>query len=276
MQNIKIVAMDLDGTLLDSQKQLSIRNYNALEQAAKQGIEIVPSTGRYYSAMPEIIKSLPFIHYAITINGAQVYDVTNDKVISATNIPLNRAVEIMKILDDYPVAYNCYMDNQAWLGMNFRDTLSDYLSESGQYNFVLKISRSVPELKSFLLNKGENVQKIITYLKDQELRKILFQKFSEEAYSDLAISAASRQNMEFNHKDANKGNALIHLAEYLDIDIQNTIAFGDGLNDISMLRAAGIGVAMSNSEEKVIEIADIIAESNDDDGVAKVLENFLF
>ena len=78
MPDIRLITLDLDGTLLNSKKELSPENAAALQWAADQGIEIVPTTGRFYGGMPEIIRNLPYLHYAITINGAQVYDVRND------------------------------------------------------------------------------------------------------------------------------------------------------------------------------------------------------
>ena len=87
MEGIKIIALDLDGTLLDSEKRLSEENRRALEQAADKGIEIVPTTGRIYAIIPEVVRQLPFINYAITVNGAELYDVRNDRVLAKNELP---------------------------------------------------------------------------------------------------------------------------------------------------------------------------------------------
>ena len=105
---IGIVALDLDGTLLDSQKRLSAANRAALERAAAEGVQIVPTTGRFFGMMPAVVRDLPFVRYAITVNGAEVYDRVEDKVIAREEIPRLKAVEIMELLDGYDVIYDCY------------------------------------------------------------------------------------------------------------------------------------------------------------------------
>ena len=105
-RDIRIIALDLDGTLLNSNKELTERNYRALEEAARRGIEIVPTTGRFYNAMPQVIRDLPFVHYAITINGAQAADVRTGEVLYRAEIPWQRAVELMRFLDTLPVVYD--------------------------------------------------------------------------------------------------------------------------------------------------------------------------
>lgn len=115
MRKIRIIALDLDGTLLNSNKELTPENFAALQKAADAGIEIVPTTGRFYGGMPEVIRKMPFVHYVITINGAAVYDVRKQQDIAKAEIPMQKAVEIMEYLDTLPVIYDCYMDNWGWM-----------------------------------------------------------------------------------------------------------------------------------------------------------------
>ena len=96
---IGIVALDLDGTLLDSQKRLSDVNRGALERAAAAGVQIVPTTGRFFGMMPAAVRDLPFVRYAITINGAQVYDRVEDRVVVREEMPLDTAIALMELLD---------------------------------------------------------------------------------------------------------------------------------------------------------------------------------
>ena len=112
---IGIVALDLDGTLLDSQKRLSAANRAALERAAADGVQIVPTTGRFFGMMPAVVRDLPFVRYAITVNGAEVYDRVEDKVIAREEIPRLKAVEIMELLDGYDVIYDCYRNGWGWM-----------------------------------------------------------------------------------------------------------------------------------------------------------------
>jgi HAD superfamily hydrolase (TIGR01484 family) len=109
--DIKIIALDLDGTLLDSQKRLSEANRAALEEAAAKGVHIVPTTGRFFGMMPQAVRDLPFVRYAITINGAQVYDRETDTAIVREEIPLDMALDIIRLLEGYDVIYDCYRSN---------------------------------------------------------------------------------------------------------------------------------------------------------------------
>ena len=111
MEEIRIIALDLDGTLLDSDKNLPAANRAALERAAAAGIHVVPTTGRFFGMMPQAIRDLPFVRYAITINGAQVYDRETDSAIVRDEIPLATALEVMEILDGCDVVYDCYRGN---------------------------------------------------------------------------------------------------------------------------------------------------------------------
>ena len=106
--NTRLIALDLDGTLLDSQKRLSPRNRAALERAAARGIEIVPTTGRFYAGMPESVRMLPFLHYIIAINGAQVTDLTTEKTLYRAEIGCQEAVSLLRYLDKWGVLYDCY------------------------------------------------------------------------------------------------------------------------------------------------------------------------
>ena len=113
--DIHLIALDLDGTLLTSQKQLSPRNLTALTRAAELGIEIVPATGRFYGGMPDFIRALPFLHYALTINGAQVCAVPNCDPIYRAEIPWQDTVSLLCYLDKWDVTYDCYAENAAWI-----------------------------------------------------------------------------------------------------------------------------------------------------------------
>ena len=108
MEPVKLLALDLDGTLLNAQKELTPRTRDALYAAAEAGVEVVPTTGRFFTGIPEVIQKLPFLHYAITINGAQVYDIRENKAVSTAEIPLETALRVLDYLDGFPVIYDCY------------------------------------------------------------------------------------------------------------------------------------------------------------------------
>lgn len=273
MPDIRLIALDLDGTLLNSDKQLTQQNAQALACAAARGIEIVPTTGRFFSGMPEIIRSLPYLHYAITINGAAVYDVRQDADIARAEIPLPLAVEIMRYLDTLPVIYDCYMNNWGWMTRAMQLRADAFAPDEHYLRMIRNLRTPVDDLKSYLLETGRDVQKIQLFLTDPALRLTLLRQLGGQ-FEGLCVSSSAPNNIEINSTDANKGEALRKLAAHLGLDISQTMAIGDGLNDLSMLRAAGIGVAMENACPEAKQAADYVTGSCDESGVAAAIRRF--
>lgn len=270
-----IIALDLDGTLLNSNKELSSVNLAALERAAAEGYEIVPTTGRFYGGMPETIRALPFVRYVITINGAAVADLQTGEVIYQAEIPWQQGVELMAELDELPVIYDCYMDNDAFMTAAMKERIDEMVSSPHYRKMVRELRRPVPELKAFLKERGHGVQKIQFFTNRPELRLELMEQLPLR-FEGLCVSSSVSDNVEINQIHANKGEALLALAKHLDLPREKTISFGDGLNDLSMIREAGVGVAMSNACPEVKKLADWITASCDEDGVALGIARYCF
>jgi len=275
MPEIRIIALDLDGTLLNSRKELTPENYRALELAAAAGIEIVPTTGRFYGAMPKVIRDLPFVNYAITINGAQIYDKRRDTSVFKAEIPLAQAIEIMEFLDTLPVIYDCFMGNAAWMTKTLQDLSPEFAPDEHYLKMLLELRQPVPELKAFVKEQGRDVQKIQFFTKDMDLRERMLQEM-QPLFPNTLVSTSVVNNVEINHHHANKGKAIHALARYLGVDPACTMAFGDALNDMSMMEAAGIGVAMANGHPLVKEKADFVTLNCDENGVAYGIRKFCF
>jgi hypothetical protein len=272
---IRIIAFDLDGTLLDSNKALSRTNLTALERAAAAGVELVPTTGRFFNAMPDAIRDLPFLHYAITINGAAVMDLRTGKTIYRAEMPWQLAVDVMKELDTFPVVYDCFMGNCAYMTAALKEKI-DVTVASPHYRKMLRELRvSVPDLKEYLIEQKKDVQKIQFFSPDEALRKRLLKELPLR-YANIYASSSVPDNIEINQIHANKGEALLVLSDYLGVPQGATMAFGDGLNDLSMIQDAGIGIAMANACDDAKKAADWIAPSCDEDGVACGINKFCF
>ncbi len=275
----RIIALDLDGTLLDSNKTITPRTFEALRLASEAGIEIVPATGRFFTGMPRVVRELPFLHYAITINGARVFDLRSGEVVYQSEIPIGRAVEIMSHLERWPVVYDCYMDDRGWMTAAMKGNVIQYTQEMQLVRLVRDLRQSVPELKRFLLDyapthPGVGVQKISVFTGEESLRKTISAELAA-AFGDIVVSSSMATNLEINSRTAHKGLALWALADRLGVPHEATMAFGDGLNDVQMLDYAGVAVAMQNSMSEVFAHADLIAPDNDHDGVAQVIEKLL-
>ncbi|MBE6983271.1 MAG: HAD family phosphatase [Ruminococcaceae bacterium] len=273
MEEIKIIAMDLDGTLLDSEKRLSEENRAALEEAANKGIEIVPTTGRIYVIIPEAVRQLPFINYAITVNGAEVYDVKNDQVIATNELTWQKAVAVMEYLDGFDVVYDCYQGGWGYMTAAHLEKVGDYLTSDHFKALYAHSRKPVPELKNYLREKGEGVQKVQFCTKNGDLRAFLLEDLKTR-FDGVAISTALPYNGEINDVNGHKGGALVKLCDHLGCTMENVMTLGDGLNDITMLQMAGVSVAMENAAPEVKAAAKYGTGSCDESGVAQAIRKF--
>ena len=274
-KEIKLILLDLDGTLLTTGKKISAANYAALERAAAKGIKIVPCTGRFFSGMPEDVRKLPFLHYAITINGADIYDAKAGCSIHSALISPERAGEVFSALDSLPVIYDCFQDGWGWMDRKFYDQADLYEMGEVLAVYIRKMRTPLENFKQTIRDRNRGVQKIQMFYRDMELRRKMLQEL-KQWFPDLVVTTSLVNNIELNSHDAHKGNALLKLCEHLNIDPSQTMAFGDGLNDLTMLKAAGIGVAMGNAVQQVKAAADFVTDTNDNDGVAKAIRYFCF
>ena len=274
MDDIRIIALDLDGTLLDSDKNLSEANRAALAAAAAKGILVVPTTGRFFGMMPPAVRDLPFVRYAITVNGAQVYDRETDTAIVREELPLEQALAIMRYLDGFDVIYDCYQDNWGRMTRAMQEKAEEYAQCPHYVKMIREFRKPYPDLKDYLAEQGRDVQKIMLFARDPAVRDRILADIQTH-FDNLAVSTSTFNNLEINTATAHKGRAIERFAAHFGWTLANCMAFGDGLNDLSMVKMAGTGVAMANAAPEVLAAADYVTLSNDDDGVAAAIHHFL-
>jgi len=271
---VKLVALDLDGTLLDSQKCLSARSRETLARAAERGVEIVPATGRLLRGIPEAVRSLPFLHYAITINGACVQDARTGEALAREELPCAQAVELIAYFESLGVPCDCYMGDEGWMTASLLARAETFAPDEHFLRTIRALRNPVPELKAFLLARGQDVQKVQAYFPgNPALRRELLETL-ETRFPGTAVSTSVPENIEVNSEGATKGAALAHLAAHLGLPLTQTMAVGDGLNDLSMIRAAGVGAVMRNACPELLAAAAFVTDSCDSDGAAKAVERF--
>jgi len=275
--NYKLIAFDLDGTLLDEEKHIPAENVRALCEAAERGVLLVPATGRILRGIPEEVLRLPGLRYFILSNGATVYDAQEQRVVATGDIPLALTLRIMDFLDTQPVLYDCYQNDMGYMSQGMFDRIEPYFVNEPQFLKLMYVLRvRVPDLKQTLRERGEPVQKIQFFYKpeDNDKRLEMLRRFSD-FFPEICATASVSNNIELNSVHAGKGNALRSLCAALGIDPAETLAFGDGINDISLLQAAGRGVAMANAQEAVKAAADAVCESNEESGVGREVRRAL-
>ncbi|MCD8121720.1 MAG: Cof-type HAD-IIB family hydrolase [Clostridiales bacterium] len=274
-REIKMIALDLDGTLLDDQKCLSQRNEAALKACAERGIEIVPCTGRNWNGVPDCVRQLPGVHYAITANGAVVEDVRNHKVIAETKLSNALACDILEMAKQFQtVMYDVYIGGQGYGQRNFLEQIETSGLPAFFQKMVLSNRRSVPDIIEEVRRQGIPCEKVNYMFRDPEAR--LCARNALLLREDVEVSSSYDFNLEINAAGATKGDAIIRLAGYLGIPKEQTMGFGDGENDRTMMKMAGIGVCMANGAETVRQMADYITVTNNEDGVAQAIEKLIF
>ncbi len=272
--DIKLIALDLDGTLLTTDKRLTDENRDALRNAANKGIEIVPCTGRFYLGIPDIVRELDFIHYAVTINGAEVLDLRKGTVIYGSDIPLDTALYLNDMFEDMGIAHDAYVQSRGYMERRFLDRIEDHLPDPIYCRTLRSMREPVDDLRTFLTDLGKDIQKIQIFTHDLEILRNTG-RYIADNFPGLIATSSLKNNLEINNAEANKGAALNALSDYLGLTTDNVMAFGDGGNDLPMLKAAGISVAMGNSLQILKDEADFVTLTHDRSGVAYIINKLL-
>ncbi len=273
MRQIELIALDLDGTLLNSQKKLSQRNKEILSRCAQAGIQVVPATGRAADGIIPEVRALPGVTYAIATNGGVVANIKTGENLLRCTLSNETALRIFNIIKDYHIMYDPYINGRGITEPRFIDHMEEFGLSPVMQEMVRFTRDVVPNVIEFVRQSGKDVEKINIYMADLRDREALVNAISQ--VPGLVISSSLYNNIEINAEGATKGNALLWLADYLKIPREATVAFGDGGNDISMLKAAGIGIAMGNGLEQVKAAADQVTGTNDEDGVAEAIERLV-
>ena len=270
--NVKLIAFDLDGTLLDDDKHLPPENLAALQAAHTQGIFLVPATGRILKALPEELLAPGLFRYFIFANGALVYDLQEQQALYRARIEPELAVRLCTYMDTLPVLYDCYRGDCGYMTQWMYDRAPEFFeTEPHILKLVKSLRRPVPDLKQKIQEDGLQMFFRPEHM-DERARQL---ELVPKLFPELIASSSLRNNIEINSARAGKGNALRALCEKLDLDTSESVAFGDGLNDADMLRAAGRGCAMQNAVPTVKEAADVTVETNNDAGVGKEIFRLL-
>ena len=275
--NVKLIAFDLDGTLLDDDKHLPPENLAALQAAHAQGIFLVPATGRILKALPEELLAPGLFRYFIFANGALVYDLQEQQALYRARIEPELAVRLCTYMDTLPVLYDCYRGDCGYMTQWMYDRAPEFFeTEPHILKLIKSLRRPVPELKQKILEDRLPLEKLQMFFRPEHMDERARQlELVPQLFPELIASSSLRNNIEINSARAGKGNALRALCEKLDLDTSESVAFGDGLNDADMLRAAGRGCAMQNAVPAVKEAADVTVETNNDAGVGKEIFRLL-
>lgn len=267
---IKLIALDIDDTLLNSQSKITAATKEALQQALEQGIKIVLCSGRPLAGVSSYLKQLGISgdeQYVITYNGALVETVAG-KVLSKNTLNNQAYRRIVKYVEDNQMQYYV-LDDQSNVYTSNHD-ISRIAVVQAWENSAGILVRTPNELPTdFEITKAAIVgEKNTLDAAEQPVKS----QFSDDYY----VVRAADNFLEIMHQDVNKGSGLTKLTDILGIDPSEVMVFGDEQNDIPMFEFAGTAVAMGNGSDLAKSHADYVTDTNNNDGIAKALNKLLF
>ena len=285
----KLVAIDLDGTLLDSYGQISENNKNAVKDAVNKGTKVVIASGRGVMSVKNFANEIGANEYAVCGNGAVVYDFKQESIIYDKFLSQKKVLQLIKICEENSIYYSIYTQNSI-IAKTLNYNVLFYHQENASKPDGKKTNICITEdIYQYVLNRKETDYTKITICDDIIFNSIIKKLREVKGIDVLDVGHMSRKLMklgteihsieyfytEITNENANKWNALEFLIQKLGIEKEEVIAIGDNVNDQTMLENAGLGVAMANSAPYIQQMANIVTESNNEDGVAKVIEKYI-
>ena len=287
----KLVAIDLDGTLLNSYGEVSNKNRNTIKKAIEKNVEVVLTSGRPIMSVKNLANELGCNNYMICGNGAITYDIQNEEIIYNRFLEKSKVLQIIKICEENSIYYNVY-------------TEKTILTKNLNYNilFYNQENANKPEDKKTRITVVEDIYDYVLEKEDENYLKITICDNSKVIFSSiirklrmikdidvLDVAHMSRKMIkdgtekvlmeyyytEITNTNVDKWQAIKDLIEKLQIKKEEVIAIGDNINDAEMVKNAGLGIMMQNSTPYIKEMADVVVSDNDNDGVAEAIEKYI-
>ena len=272
-KNIRMVALDLDGTTFDSAGDISEHTVNTLEKAAAAGAHIVVSTGRSYASLPDHIKDVSGIEYAITSNGAHVNRMGSGEQIYSDFLDPQAVERVAELKTETGADIEVFINGKAYVDESYYEDVKENGCEFRNADYVLWSRRPVPDVTALMLENKEEIENVNFVFRTLELLEEAKPKVC--AIENANITSSFLSNLEVGGPNTSKKTALLWLTDRLGISTDELMCCGDAPNDQAMLELAAIGVAVANAWGGLKDHADYITASNDDDGVALAIEKFV-
>ncbi len=278
-QKIKLIALDLDGTLYNSEGKISEKNKAAIRHAVNSGIRVIISTGRPFVGLPLPALNELGIEYAITANGAAVYHIPGKELLFENAIDSADGAALLQELYHCQLHLDAFINGDAYTALATRPYIERLHVPESLRTYIRDTRTVVDNLPDFILQNKMNIQKLtLNFLPDEHggllNRDKVLTLLSD--YENLHFVSGGFRNIEVNKKGISKAKGLRFLCNRFQLSIDATMACGDSENDFDIVSAAGIGVAMANAEPLLLKNADFISLSNEEHGVAYAIEKLVF
>lgn len=264
----KIIAVDMDGTLLKEDKTISEATIKAINKARAKGVRIVLASGRPIEGLNRYLTELDLISeedYVLSYNGALVQNTATKEIISRVVLKGSDLHYLHNISKELGVNIHAFSTEQGLI----TPKMNKYTEVEATLNGIGVLEREFETID----NQSEIIK--IMMIDEPEILQAAIDKLPKEVYEKYTVVRSAPFFLEFLNKEANKGEGVRALAENLGFTKEQVICIGDAGNDLHMIQFAGLGVAMGNAFDEIKEIADYITKSNEEDGVAHVIEKFV-
>lgn len=281
---LKLVALDIDGTLLNDQGEITDRTKRAISRLRGQGVEFTLCTGRNLPLARSFAEALQITLPIVTCNGAEIRRLDGE-IHARKSLPLALTKQVYAILRKYDTLFDIYSNDRIVIKSkpaHLRRLIEYYhviKPIDKQYDSKLQQEINQPymfetqDLDVWMDSEYANVEKFFVMEHRQEQLKSMFNELLQ--LSEIMVTTSHLTTLEINHKIADKGSALAQLANIIGLKNQEIAAIGDGMNDVSMFRFAGISAAMGNASEAVQQQATFVTGPNSEEGLAQALERWV-
>ena len=264
----KVLALDMDGTLLNSNKVISSKTKEALHKAKDNGVKIVLASGRPIDGLKKYLKELDLIHdnqYVLSYNGCLVQETKSEKIIHEMGLKGKDLHDIYKLSLELGVNIHAFSPERGLI----TPKISKYTEVEAELN---GIDINVCDFNK--IKEDESIIKIM-FIDEAEILDRVLKEIPKELFDRYNIVKSTPYFLEFINKNGNKGVGLHALAKHMNITNKEIIACGDAANDLEMLEYAGFGVAMGNAIKEIKEASSFVTSSNNEDGIARVINKYI-
>ena len=263
----KLLALDMDGTLLNSAKQITPPTVEAINRLLERGVHVVISSGRNIPEMSEHRAALKNVRYAILMSGGMVYDFTEEKPIALHPISFEIALEIINVGIDERAMIHIHSIRDSIVSRADVSHMADF--HMGIYQDMFKrICTFVDDPKQFALEHRGEIVKVNLYNRSPESRQNALERIK---HLPIEPVFAEETNIESSPRGISKASGLIELCKHLGISLDEAVAIGDAPNDLEILQTAGLSIAMGNASEQIKSLVDFVTLDNDHDGVREAI-----
>ncbi len=271
-KKVKLIAVDLDGTIISHAENISQKSIDAINKASEMGIVVAICTGRVIGEIPQAVKNIKGVKYFITSNGSSIID-NSGSVIYSNPLENETADKVLDILSDYQCMIDLYIDGEGYIQASDAQRL-DFYNVTDGFDEVLKKSRTLKNnIRKYYEDTNPRLEKINLFFAYKKERKEAIYRISH-LIPPPKIAYAMDYNLEITSNTCCKGQGLQFLSDMIKADMCEVMAIGDSNNDISMLKSAGIPIAMGNASKNVKNYAKHVTDTCENDGAAKAIEKY--